>query len=335
MAEHTESDRGDASRRGPNDGPLIGSSPAVHALAHQISVAAADRYPVWIYGEDGAEHEVTGRLIHGTSPWATGSFCVLDVSVLPLTLQRREVFGAEGGGIPGLAAPHEGVLARARQGSLLLEGIDSISKELQEELARALTSGRFRPLGAQSEVPVECRVLAAGPKALEPLLREGRIVRALADRLNTLEIRIPPLRERREDVPFIAVQALSRAREEIERETGRPCNLRSFSTAAQQRLLGYDWPGNERELTEQIRAAVTLARGDAIQAEDLLLDWASPERVPSFREAKRGFEHEYVTRLLRICRGNISQAARLAKKDRKDFYDVMRRNSINPADFRR
>ena len=103
---------------------------------------------------------------------------------------------------------------------------------------------------------------------------------------------------------------------------------------ALERLRTHSWPGNDRELREQIRAAVRLARGDELGPEDLLLSWDASEDIPSFRDAKRQFEHEYVTRVLRICRGNISRAARIAKKDRKDFYDVMRRNSINPADFR-
>ena len=102
-----------------------------------------------------------------------------------------------------------------------------------------------------------------------------------------------------------------------------------------ERLRAYGWPGNVRELREQIRAAVRLARGDELGPEDLLLAWESSENIPAFRDAKRAFEHEYVTRVLRICRGNISRAARIAKKDRKDFYDVIRRNSINPQDFRR
>jgi two-component system response regulator GlrR len=160
------------------------------------------------------------------------------------------------------------------------------------------------------------------------------MIRVLADRLGTLEIRIPSLRERREDIPLLAAEALAEIREEIELQTGRPCPVRTLSRAAQERLANYDWPRNDRELRQQIRAAVGLARGEELHPADFVLGWSSPDGIPSFREAKRAFEREYVTRLLRLCHGNISQAARLAQKDRKDFYDVMRRNSINPPDFR-
>ena len=110
--------------------------------------------------------------------------------------------------------------------------------------------------------------------------------------------------------------------------------MRGFTREALERLRDHTWPGNERELREQIRAALRLARGEEIGADDLVLGGESSDEVSSFRDAKRRFERDYVARVLRLCKGNISRAARIAKKDRKDFYDVMRRNGINPADFR-
>jgi len=160
------------------------------------------------------------------------------------------------------------------------------------------------------------------------------LIPELSERLRLLEIRLPPLRERREDIIPVAAHLLSLVRTEYEHESGHPCHVRGFTREALERLRSHSWPGNERELREQIRAAVRLARGDELGSEDLLLSWDTSEDIPSFRNAKRSFEHEYVTRVLRLCRGNISKAARIAKKDRKDFYDVMRRNVINPDDFR-
>jgi two-component system response regulator GlrR len=332
MSDQTESARGGRVRR--RDGSLIGTSAVVRALFEQVTIAGRERYPLWIYGEEGVERDLVGRLIHEASLWATGPFSVLDLAAVPGSLARRELFGAEAGAIQGLPSSHDGVLARSRQGTLLLDGVEGLSKDLQEEIAHLLASGRFRRLGGQADITVECRVIGCGAAPLDTEVRTGQLIRTLADRLGTFEIRIPPLRERREDVPLIAAQALSEIREEVETQTGRPCPVHAFSTAAQQRLVGYDWPRNDRELREQIRAAVALASGDEIQPSDFVLGWSSPDGIPSFREAKRSFEREYVTRLLRLCHGNISQAARLAQKDRKDFYDVMRRNAINPPDFR-
>ena len=181
---------------------------------------------------------------------------------------------------------------------------------------------------------MECRLIASSASSIEGLSAEGALIPELSERLRLLEIRLPPLRERREDIIPIAAHLLSLVRTEYEHETGHTCPVRGFTRESLERLRGHSWPGNERELREQIRAAVRLARGDELGPEDLLLSWDSSEDIPSFRNAKRAFEHEYVTRVLRICRGNISKAARIARKDRKDFYDVMRRNSINPDDFR-
>ena len=110
--------------------------------------------------------------------------------------------------------------------------------------------------------------------------------------------------------------------------------MRGLSREALERLREHSWPGNERELREQILSALRLSRAEELGPEDLMLSWDQTDDIPSFRDAKRSFEHEYVTRVLRLCKGNISRAARIAKKDRKDFYDVMRRNDINPQDFR-
>ncbi len=198
----------------------------------------------------------------------------------------------------------------------------------------AIREGRFRRIGGAATVPLECRVIASSTESLESLVHSGRLNPELAGHLQLLEIHVPALRERREDVLPLAAQALAAARDDVERDTGRPCKVRGFTREALERLRDYTWPGNERELREQIRSALRLARGEEISADDLVLGGESGEEVSSFRDAKRRFERDYVARVLRLCKGNISRAARIAKKDRKDFYDVMRRNGINPAEFR-
>ena len=165
-------------------------------------------------------------------------------------------------------------------------------------------------------------------------MQSGKLDPDLGERLRLLEIRIPALRDRREDVLPLAARALALAGEEIERELGRPANARGFTREAQERMRDYGWPGNERELLERVRAALRMARGEEIDADDLQLGSEASDEVPSFRDAKRAFERDYVGRVLRLCGGNISRAARIAKKDRKDFYDVLRRNGIDPDEFR-
>jgi two-component system response regulator GlrR len=320
-----------ARRRGDR---LVGTSRAVQRVVEQISVAGRGRFAVWIHAEDGIEKELIARLIHSASEWANGGFFALDASIVPESLLGRELFGSESGAIPALPGSYEGAFERVKSGTVLVERVDTLPKDLQQTLASALEEGSFRHIGGTERIAYEGRLVATSASSLDGLTADGRIVPELSERLRLLELRIPPLRERKEDILPIAAQFLSLARAELETETGKPCEVRGFTREALERLVTHSWPGNERELREQVRAALRLARTDELGPEDLLLSWESSEEVPSFREAKRAFEREYVTRVLRICHGNISRAARIAKKDRKDFYDVMRRNTINPSDYR-
>jgi two-component system response regulator GlrR len=313
---------------------LVGSSRAVLRVLEQIAVAGRGRFHLHVSGEEGVDKEVVARLIHEASDWATGGFFALDASLVPETLVGRELFGNERAAIPSLPGESTGALARYASGTVLIERIEALPKELQQNLALAIREGRFRRIGGATAQPLECRVIASSPESLESLVHSGRLNPELAGHLQLLGIHLPALRDRREDVLPLAAQALASLREEIERDLGRPCKVRGFTREALERLRDYAWPGNERELREQIRSALRLARAEEIGADDLLLGGDSHDEVSSFRDAKRRFERDYVARVLRLCKGNISRAARIAKKDRKDFYDVMRRNGINPAEFR-
>jgi len=313
---------------------LVGTSRAIQRAREQIAVAARGRFPVWIRGEAGSNKEAIARLIHDQSEWASGDFFALDASIVPAALLARELMGNERGVGPALSTGFEGALTRYAGGTVLIDNVETLPKELQHALAVTLERGEVLPVGGKSSYPLECRVIGSSCHSLDALTTEGRLLPELTERLRLLEIDVPPLRERREDILPIAAHELSVRAAEIEYESGQPCIVRGFSRDALERLREHTWPGDERELREQVRSAVGLARTEELGPEDLMLSWDSSEQVPSFREAKRAFEHEYVTRVLRLCNGNISRAARIAKKDRKDFYDVMRRNVINPTDFR-
>ncbi len=314
---------------------LVGTSRSIQRAVEQIAVASRGRFPVWIQGEEGIERDLLARLVHNQSEWVTNGFFALDAAVVPEALLRRELFGCEASAIPSLPGEYDGAFARTRGGTVLIDHIEAMPKDVQQLIAAALGGEEYRRVGSNIALPLECRVIAASATSSDELPAESALLPELSERLRLLVIRMPPLRERREDIIPLAAHMLSLVRAEFEHEFGQSCEVRSFSREALERLRAYGWPGNERELCEQIRAAVRLVRGDELGPEDLLLSWESSENIPAFRDAKRAFEHEYVTRVLRICRGNISRAARIAKKDRKDFYDVMRRNSINPQDFRR
>jgi len=313
---------------------LVGTSRAVLRTLEQVAVAGRGRFHVHIAGEEGTEKDLVARLIHEASDWADGGYFAIDASLVHETLVGRELFGAERGAIASLPGESVGALDRMSGGTVLIDHIEALPKDLQQTLATALRDGRFRRMGGSNSHALECRVIAASPESLDVLVHSGRVVPELAERLRLLEIQLPPLRERREDILPLAAQSLAAAREEIERELGRPARVRGFTREALERLRDHGWSGNERELREQIHAAVRLAREEEIGANDLSLGPDLGDEVPSFRDAKRKFERDYVSRVLRLCKGNISRAARIAKKDRKDFYDVMRRNNIDPAAFR-
>jgi two-component system response regulator GlrR len=233
-------------------------------------------------------------------------------------LQARELFGCAAGTYPALPDAHTGALERAAGGTLLLEGIESMAPAVLAALGRTLANGRLRPEGGGDERPLRARLVAT----------TDRGPAGVSFGVPSLDVDLPPLAERREDVLPLAAHFLALAAEEAGVEAV------GFSAEARAALLEETWPGNVAELRERVRQAVRLSRGGAVSAEALLLA-APSERVPSFRDAKRAFEARYVETVLRLCDGNISQAARMARKDRKDFYDVIRRTGIDPSQFRR
>jgi len=241
----------------------------------------------------------------------------LSCAAVPAPLQARELFGCATGTYPALPDAYAGAIERAAEGTLLIEGTEALSPPVGAALARAIAQRRYRPEGAAEERPLRARILATCDRAAAQPLGEG-----------AQEIALASLAERPEDVLPLAAHFLSLAAVELGVE---PIG---FAPEARAALLEEAWLGNVAELRARVREAVRLTGGGAVSAEALLL--AAPgDRIPSFRDAKRAFEARYVQSLLRLCDGNISQAARLAQKDRKDFYDVIRRTGIDPAQFRR
>jgi two-component system response regulator GlrR len=243
---------------------------------------------------------------------------VVSCATLPEALLGRELFGCAEGTHAQLPDEHAGALARAAGGTLVIDAIERAPDALREALAKALVDARFQRDGDGAGAPLRARVIAtsAAAPARSPF---GDIAHH--------SVSLPPLSARREDVLPLAAHFLRLYSDEA------GVTPIGFTPEARSALLSEPWPGNVRELAERVRQAIRLVGGGAITAEALLLA-ADGENVPSFKEAKRAFETRYVVGLLRRCGGNISRAARLAKKDRKDFYDVIRRTGIDPSEFR-
>jgi len=252
-------------------------------------------------GPPGSGKTHFARAIHAWSARAASPFVVVTAAAIPAANQTEEIFGSGG------------AFAQAGDGTILIRDIASLTDNVRTAVLGAVEEG------THNGVPVRARVLAsADSEAALPVAGAGSRWSLLA---------IAPLSERREDIPALAAQFLANCAEE------QGIEAIGFTAEARRWMVDEAWQGNVRELRERVRQAARLAGNGAISIEALMLSNEGDD-IPSFKEAKRAFETRYVESLLRRCTGNISRAARLAKKDRKDFYDVIRRTGVNPQQFR-
>jgi len=297
---------------------IVGAGRAMQDVVERAKVAARTDRPVLVSGPAGSGKQHIARAIHAWSARAGGPCVVVAAGAVSDALAAREIFGCSENVHPLLPDEFAGGLARAAGGTFVVSHIERLPETVTRTLARACIEGRFKREGDGAVQPLRARVFATAADSSD---------RALFGDAPTHQVDVPSLAERREDVLPLAAYFLRLAADE---EGVQPVGFTSDARAA---LVAEAWPGNVRELGERIRQAVRLAGDGAISAEALLLS-VDVDAVPSFKEAKRAFETRYVVGLLRRCGGNISRAARLAKKDRKDFYDVIRRTGVNPSDFR-
>jgi two-component system response regulator GlrR len=283
---------------------IVGSSPLTQRAIEQASAAARSQGAVLIVGGAGVGKTHFARAVHAWSSRSGGPLVVLSAAASPPSNQLEELFGQTGS---------PGALARAAEGSVLIKGVDELATSARAAQLRAIEEGSFRVEGGAESTPLRARILMTSSGGEMPL--------------PYARVEIAPLDERSEDIPALAAQFLAT----VAQEQGlQPIG---FTAEARRWLAEEPWPGNVRELRERVRQALLLAGSGAISIEALMLSNDGDE-IPSFKAAKRAFETRYVETLLRRCRGNISRAARLAKKDRKDFYDVIRRTGVNPQEFR-
>jgi two-component system, NtrC family, response regulator GlrR len=285
---------------------------------------------VLISGETGTGKELFARAIHDLSPRASQPFVPLNCGAIPAELAESELFGHERGAFTSAHAASRGVIREAQGGTLFLDEVTSLTLPIQVKLLRFLQEKEVRPLGAGALHRVDVRVIAAADHALEGHVRDGRFRRDLYYRLNTIPICLPPLRERREDIPLLTRFFLARF--------GGDLDI-SFSDEALEKLLGYDWPGNVRELEHVVERTVVMSPERTIRGWHVALPGISDEAPPKdFRTAKSRivllFEHKYLEELLTAHSGNISRAARAAGKNRRALWELIRKHGISVERFR-
>jgi len=292
-------------------------------------VAAVDT-TVLITGDTGTGKEVLAEAIHSASPRASSPFVAINCSALPEELLESELFGHEKGAFTGAVTRHDGLFQAANEGTLFLDEIGDMPLALQAKLLRVLQDFKVRPVGATTAVPVDVRIISATHHDLEKLVEQGDFREDLFYRLSVVPLRMPSLRERREDILLLVDHFLRLVGE----RTGRPA--KRFAPDSMRHLLAADLPGNVRQLQNLIEQCSVLSPSDIIPA--ALTAQAlreKPVEIPTLDEAKQSFERRYLIGVLRAAEGNVTTAARMAGRNRTEFYKLLGRHTLDPTRFRR
>ncbi len=254
-------DRGHKDRRSRD--VLLGESEAMRDIRAKIVKLARTQAPVFISGESGTGKELVARLIHAKGPRANKPFVAVNCGAIPAELMESEFFGHRKGSFSGAVADQVGLFQAADGGTLFLDEVADLPLGLQVKLLRAIQEKTIRPIGAEQEIPVDVRILSATHKNLKQLVAEGRFRQDLFYRINVIELEVPPLRERREDIPLLVERALFR----LARENG--LERLKLSSRAMEALYRYEFPGNVRELENILERAAALCEGEEIDVDDL------------------------------------------------------------------
>lgn len=247
------------------DSPLAGQAPAMEKLRKQIKKLSRSQAPVYISGESGSGKELTARSIHQQGPRASGPFIPVNCGAIPSELMESEFFGHSKGSFTGAHQDKTGLFQAADGGTLFLDEVADLPLDMQVKLLRAIQEKAIRPVGTQQEIPIDVRILSATHKNLKKEIEADNFRQDLYYRINVIEIQVPPLRQRPEDIPLLAEQFLYKLADEME------CEAASLSKAALKALKDYNFPGNVRELENILERAYTLCEDNVIDVDDLQL----------------------------------------------------------------
>ncbi len=299
---------------------IVGISDAMQRLYQLIDEVAAVDTPVLIRGETGTGKELVAKAIHARSPRRYGPFIAINCGAFTESLLESELFGHEVGSFTGATKAKKGRLELARGGTLFLDEIGEIPMKMQVDLLRVLEERCIHRVGGTRDIPVDFRLVSATHKDLSKEIEKGHFRQDFYFRLNVIEIEVPPLRERREDIPVLAEHFLARFR----RETNKP--VEGIQKDALDLLTAYDWPGNVRELENAVERAVVLAKSRTLKKDDFafLFRGTAPMEPHSLREMER----LHIQRILKLCGGNISRAAKLLEINRTTLHNKIKKYGL-------
>ncbi|HHF8285177.1 TPA: two-component system response regulator GlrR [Klebsiella pneumoniae] len=308
---------------------IVTRSPLMLRLLEQTGMVAQSDVSVLINGQSGTGKEIVAQAIHNASPRHDKPFVAINCGALPEQLLESELFGHARGAFTGAVSNREGLFQAAEGGTLFLDEIGDMPVALQVKLLRVLQERKVRPLGSNRDIEINVRIISATHRDLPKAMARGEFREDLFYRLNVVNLKIPPLSERTEDIPLLANHLL---RQSADRH--KPF-VRAFSSDAMKRLMAAKWPGNVRQLVNVIEQCVALTSSPVIG--DALVEQAlegENTALPTFVEARNQFELNYLRKLLQITKGNVTHAARMAGRNRTEFYKLLSRHELDANDFK-
>jgi two-component system, NtrC family, response regulator GlrR len=323
---------------------VIAKSVKMRTVLDTVSRIADTESTIYLQGESGTGKEVIAKAIHLASSRRDKPFVAVNCAALPEPLLESELFGHEKGAFTGADKSTRGLLSQANNGTFFLDEVGDMPLSIQAKLLRMLQDRQFYPVGSEKPVLVNVRIIVATNKDLEQEVAKGNFRLDLFYRLHVIPIHLPPLRERKEDIPLLADRFLKQIAQQMHKD------LKGITPEAMQKLMLYDWPGNVRELENTLEYAIAMTRHDMLTEDTILIKGAAgnarPEvlnsfingtkiSVKSYKTAKYEFEKEYLLHLLKLCGGKASEAAKLAGKSRTDFYELLRKHEIKIDEFKR
>ncbi len=309
---------------------MVVRSDKMQQVLNIVSRVAGSDSTVYIHGESGTGKELIAKAIHLASDRKEKPFVALNCAALPESLLESRLFGHEKGAFTGAIQTTKGLFSQAHEGTIFLDEIGDMSLAIQAKVLRVLQERCFYPIGSEKLVEVDVRVIVATNKDLEEEVKKGLFRSDLFYRVHVIPIYLPPLRDRKEDIPPLVEHFLRRLNQQMKKD------IKGVTPEAMRKLMLHDWGGNVRELENTLEYAAAMTRDDVLTEEFILPSRRSSDEEPfrPLKEARDAFERGYLIKLLQACNGNVSEAADLAGKYRTDFYSLLKKHSLNPGDFR-
>jgi two-component system response regulator GlrR len=308
---------------------FVTQSPKMENVLRQARLVAQSDASVFVQGASGTGKELLARAIHRASRRTQGPFVGVNCAAIPENLLESELFGHRKGSFTGATYDHKGLVPAADGGTLFLDEIGDMPLALQAKLLRVLQEREVRPVGATQGIPVDVRVISATNQDLDVQMKAGRFREDLYYRLNVVSLALPPLAERREDIILLATHYLKDTAARYAKD------VLVFAPEALELLVAAPWPGNVRQLVNVIEQVVALCASGVVPAslvQQALKDEPAP--LASLEEARGAFEREYLVRILRMTGGNVTHAAKLAQRNRTEFYKLLERHRLESKMFK-